>query len=218
MNDRILGAAGEAYHFITDAGDDRHEQHAGGDALDEIRPARKAKTKIDTTMTMSRKFVPHRGWRRLWRLTFSTVNSSPDSYVQMVLCSAPWYSKTRRMSDVREIPHIYNRNIARRRTPSTTFRRTALSATPGMNFAAYVGMARKKTIARTTETEMLVETVVTAAEGTAPVIIDIGTGSGAIVLSLLHYLPQATGTGVDISTKALAIAAEMAVPWDSTTA
>ena len=58
------------------------------------------------------------------------------------------------------------------------------------------------------ETEMLVEIVVTAAEGTAPVIIDIGTGSGAIVLSLLHYLPQATGTGVDISTKALAIAAE----------
>lgn len=58
------------------------------------------------------------------------------------------------------------------------------------------------------ETEMLVETVVTAAEGTAPVIIDIGTGSGAIILSLLHYLPQATGTGVDISPKALAIAAE----------
>mgnify|MGYP000447123326 CR=1 FL=1 len=44
------------------------------------------------------------------------------------------------------------------------------------------------------ETEMLVETVVAAAEGTAPAIIDIGTGSGAIILSLLHYLPQATGT------------------------
>ena len=58
------------------------------------------------------------------------------------------------------------------------------------------------------ETEMLVETVVAAAEGTAPAIIDIGTGSGAIILSLLHYLPQATGTGVDISPKALAIAAE----------
>ena len=56
------------------------------------------------------------------------------------------------------------------------------------------------------ETEMLVETVVAAAEGTA--IIDIGTGSGAIILSLLHYLPQATGTGVDISPKALTIAAE----------
>ena len=45
MNDRILGAAGEAYHFITDAGDDRHEQHAGSDALDEIRPAQEGKDK-----------------------------------------------------------------------------------------------------------------------------------------------------------------------------
>lgn len=58
------------------------------------------------------------------------------------------------------------------------------------------------------ETEMLVETVAAAAEGTAPAIIDLGTGSGAIILSLLHYLPQATGTGVDISPAALAIAAD----------
>ncbi|MGN0945331.1 MAG: peptide chain release factor N(5)-glutamine methyltransferase [Megasphaera sp.] len=58
------------------------------------------------------------------------------------------------------------------------------------------------------ETEMLVETVAAAAEGTAPSIIDLGTGSGAIILSLLHYLPQATGTGVDISPAALAIAAD----------
>ena len=52
------------------------------------------------------------------------------------------------------------------------------------------------------ETEMLVETVIEAARGTAPVIIDIGTGSGAIILSLLSYLPEATGFGVDISPKA----------------
>ncbi len=37
---------------------------------------------------------------------------------------------------------------------------------------------------------------------------DIGTGSGAILISLLHYLPQAVGTGADISPKALEIARE----------
>lgn len=60
------------------------------------------------------------------------------------------------------------------------------------------------------ETEMLVETVVTAAKGQAPVIIDVGTGSGAILLSLLSYLPEAMGMGIDISPKALAVAAENA--------
>ncbi|MCH4178767.1 MAG: peptide chain release factor N(5)-glutamine methyltransferase [Megasphaera sp.] len=58
------------------------------------------------------------------------------------------------------------------------------------------------------ETEMLVETVLEAAKDSAPAIIDIGTGSGAIILSLLHFLPGAVGTGVDISPKALAVAEE----------
>lgn len=59
------------------------------------------------------------------------------------------------------------------------------------------------------ETEMLVETVVDMSRDASSLsIVDIGTGSGAIILSLLHYLPQAVGTGVDISPKALAIAKE----------
>ncbi len=37
-------------------------------------------------------------------------------------------------------------------------------------------------------------------------ILDIATGSGALLLALLRELPQATGTGTDISTAALAIA------------
>ena len=58
------------------------------------------------------------------------------------------------------------------------------------------------------ETETLVETMLQLAEEEKPVsILDIGTGSGAIILSLLHYLPDAVGTGVDISGKALKIAA-----------
>lgn len=41
-------------------------------------------------------------------------------------------------------------------------------------------------------------------------IVDFGTGSGCILLSLLHHYPNATGTGVDISPQALEIAAENA--------
>lgn len=57
------------------------------------------------------------------------------------------------------------------------------------------------------ETEMLVETVWEQLEPEAEArILDIGTGSGAILLSLLHERPQCQGLGVDISEKALAVA------------
>lgn len=63
------------------------------------------------------------------------------------------------------------------------------------------------------ETELLVESIVQAAEtmGGDVKILDIGTGSGAIIVSLLDYLPQAKGVGVDISVGALAVAKENAV-------
>lgn len=57
------------------------------------------------------------------------------------------------------------------------------------------------------ETELLVETMLNLAKTEPPAsILDIGTGSGAIILSLLHYLPEAAGTGADISPQALAVA------------
>ena len=59
------------------------------------------------------------------------------------------------------------------------------------------------------ETELLVEAVLEICPKEVPVrVLDMGTGSGAILLSLLSYLPQATGTGVDISSDALKIAAK----------
>lgn len=63
------------------------------------------------------------------------------------------------------------------------------------------------------ETELLVESIVMAAEavGGDVKILDIGTGSGAIIVSLLDYLPQAKGVGVDISAGALTVAKENAV-------
>ena len=63
------------------------------------------------------------------------------------------------------------------------------------------------------ETELLVESIVMAAEavGGDVKILDIGTGSGAIIVSLLDYLPQAKGVGVDISVGALTVAKGNAV-------
>lgn len=64
------------------------------------------------------------------------------------------------------------------------------------------------------ETELLVESLVKAAPFLQPEgavkILDIGTGSGAIIVSLLDYLPQAKGVGVDISVDALVVAKENA--------
>lgn len=41
-------------------------------------------------------------------------------------------------------------------------------------------------------------------------IVDFGTGSGCLLLSLLHELPSATGVGIDVSPPALAVARENA--------
>lgn len=64
------------------------------------------------------------------------------------------------------------------------------------------------------ETELLVESLVKAAKLLCPdgaaKILDLGTGSGAIIISLLDYLPRAVGVGADISTEALLVARENA--------
>jgi len=61
------------------------------------------------------------------------------------------------------------------------------------------------------ETETLVQAALARIEDAAPArILDLGVGSGAILLSLLHERPSATGVGVDCSAAALAIAGDNA--------
>lgn len=57
------------------------------------------------------------------------------------------------------------------------------------------------------DSETLVESAVAfGKKKLAPSILDMGTGSGCLLLAVLAELPQATGTGVDISDGALAVA------------
>jgi release factor glutamine methyltransferase len=65
------------------------------------------------------------------------------------------------------------------------------------------------------ETETVVETALAVLDAedrrSAPLrIADLGTGSGALLLALLHELPEASGIGTDRSAAALAVAAENA--------
>jgi len=57
------------------------------------------------------------------------------------------------------------------------------------------------------ETELIVEAALDLLGSTnAPLIADIGTGSGCIAISLLHKMPRAHAIGIDISASALAVA------------
>ncbi|KAF9351195.1 hypothetical protein BGX26_010744 [Mortierella sp. AD094] len=55
-------------------------------------------------------------------------------------------------------------------------------------------------------TETLVEAAIALAQDRAVKILDVGTGSGCLLLALLQSLPSATGLGVDISQEALEVA------------
>lgn len=71
----------------------------------------------------------------------------------------------------------------------------------------------KGTLEPRPDTEILVDTVLELVRGRREEslhILDLGTGTGAICLALLSELPNASGTGTDLSTDALATAAENA--------
>jgi release factor glutamine methyltransferase len=61
------------------------------------------------------------------------------------------------------------------------------------------------------DTETLVDAVLAAVDRDAPLaILDLGTGSGAILIALLKHLPHARGVGVDLAEGAIGVARDNA--------
>ena len=56
------------------------------------------------------------------------------------------------------------------------------------------------------ETELLCDIIIKTIKNKAPFILDIGTGTGCILLSILSEIKQAKGIGIDISKKAIEVA------------
>tara|TARA_Y100000816_G_scaffold290958_1_gene280982 strand:+ start:2574 stop:3413 length:840 start_codon:yes stop_codon:yes gene_type:complete len=64
------------------------------------------------------------------------------------------------------------------------------------------------------ETELLVDKLLNIYKNRKISILDIGTGSGCIIISLLNTLKKSTGTGIDISKKAILIAKQNAYKYN----
>ena len=67
-------------------------------------------------------------------------------------------------------------------------------------------LVNKNTLIPRPETELMVEKLVEINKGKSISILDVGTGSGCIIISLLSELKNASGIGIDICRKAVLVA------------
>jgi len=79
-----------------------------------------------------------------------------------------------------------------------------------VEFCGHVFLCDKRAMVPRSETEELVEFIESRIENRKSKIVDVGTGSGVIALSLAMKFPEAEILGVDISDDALALAQENA--------
>jgi len=80
----------------------------------------------------------------------------------------------------------------------------------GCEFMSLWFKVNSSTLIPRCDTEILVEELIQQLNGKSVKILDIGTGSGCIAISLAHYLPLAEVLSVDISDDALSTAKENA--------
>jgi release factor glutamine methyltransferase len=80
-----------------------------------------------------------------------------------------------------------------------------------VEFCGHVFLCDNRALVPRPETEQLVEIVESKIENPKSTILDVGTGSGVIALSLAKKLPEAYIFAVDVSEDALALAGENAI-------
>jgi release factor glutamine methyltransferase len=83
-----------------------------------------------------------------------------------------------------------------------------------VEFCGHVFLCDKRAMVPRQETEQLVELLKSEIRNPKSEIVDVGTGSGVIALSLAAKFPEAKILGVDVSNDALALAQENAVRLD----
>ena len=100
---------------------------------------------------------------------------------------------------------LYNQYISERALGKPVSYITGMKEFMGLEFAV-----NKAVLIPRPETELLVEEAVRVLNGKAMRVLDLCTGSGAIAVSIRHFVPQAEVTATDLSEEALKVARENA--------